>query len=81
VRDKSGNPFLCSDSGIKKIATYSPTLAVTPKLFNYIKYANAIPITIIETLAILNLCPSLLSKMMVDEIWNNIPITTAVISS
>ncbi len=33
-----------------------------------------------DILAILNLCPSLLSKIMVEEIWNKIPITTAVIS-
>ena len=68
VRDSSGNPFLCSVSEIKKIATHSLTLVVTPKLQNYKKYAKAIPITIMETLAILNLCPSLLSKIIVEEI-------------
>lgn len=47
---------------------------------NYKKKANKIPKTIIETLATLNLCPSLLSKIIVDEIWNKIPITIAVIS-
>ena len=62
----------------KKIVTDSPTLVVTPN--NQIKYANKIPNTIIETLAMLNLWPSLLSKIIVDEMWNNIPITIAVIS-
>jgi hypothetical protein len=33
-----------------------------------------------EILAILNLCPSLLSKIMVEEMWNKIPMTIAVIS-
>ena len=46
----------------------------------YIKYANTIPKTIAVSLAKLNLCPSLLSKMIVDEMWNKIPITKAVIS-
>ena len=69
VRDSSGNPFLCSDSVIKKIATYSPVRPCEhAQIINYKKYANTIPITIIETFAILNLCPSLLSKIMVDEI-------------
>jgi hypothetical protein len=32
------------------------------------KYAKANPNTIIDILAILNLCPSLLSKIIVEEI-------------
>lgn len=44
----------------------------------YKKLANTIPKIIIETLAILNLCPSLLSKIIVDEIWKSIPMTKAV---
>ena len=38
------------------------------KPLNYIKEAIAIPKTIIETFAILNLWPSLDSKIIVDEI-------------
>ena len=35
---------------------------------------------IAKSFAILNLCPSLLSKIIVEEIWNNIPTTIAEIS-
>ena len=68
VRDSCENPLLCSDSEIIKIVTYSPVRPCEhAQIINYKKYANTIPITIMETLAILNLCPSLLSKMIVDE--------------
>ena len=69
MRDSSVNPFLCSDSEIKKIVTDSPVRPCEhAQIIDYKKYANTIPITIMETLAILNLCPSLLSKMIVEEI-------------
>ena len=38
------------------------------------EYVKTIPRIIIETLATLNLCPSLLSKIMVDEITKDVSI-------
>lgn len=52
----------------------------TPKE-NYRKIARMIPRMIMEILATLNLWFSVVSKMMVDEMWNRMPMTIAVIST
>jgi len=66
VSDGSGNPFLHDRSEMQK-RLQRTARAEGNAQNNQTNQANAIPIIIIEILATLNLWPSLLSKMIVDE--------------
>ena len=68
MRDGSGNPFLVAEAleATKKDCNVQPDPCGHAQ--TYIKYANTIPNIIAVSLARLNLWPSLVSKIIVEEI-------------
>ncbi len=81
VRDCSENPRRDCSGKPGRLINFDgkPGFDKRKRQENQTKQAKTIPKIIIETLAMLNLWPSLVSKIIVEEMWNKIPITTAVI--